>query len=72
MRARHYHAGLPPDERATTQETFLAGEAEVVVATTAFGMGIDKPDIRLVLLYDLPGSPEDYVQMVGRAGRTGP
>jgi ATP-dependent DNA helicase RecQ len=71
VRARHYHAGLPSDERVATQEAFLAGDAAVVVATTAFGMGIDKPDIRLVLLYDLPGSLEDYVQMVGRAGRDG-
>jgi ATP-dependent DNA helicase RecQ len=71
IRARHYHAGLPSAERAAAQEAFLSGDARVVVATTAFGMGIDKPDIRLVLLYDLPGSLEDYVQMVGRAGRDG-
>ncbi|HSL65715.1 MAG TPA: ATP-dependent DNA helicase RecQ [Gaiellaceae bacterium] len=71
VRASHYHAGMEPGERTAAQDAFLAGEARVVVATTAFGMGIDKPDIRLVLLYNLPGSLEDYVQMVGRAGRDG-
>jgi len=69
--ARHYHAGLAAEERTQVQEAFVRGEVRVVVATTAFGMGIDKPDIRLVLLYNLPGSLEDYVQMVGRAGRDG-
>jgi RecQ family ATP-dependent DNA helicase len=69
--AFHYHAGMEPAERTEAQEAFLRGDARVVVATTAFGMGIDKPDIRLVLLYNLPGSLEDYVQMVGRAGRDG-
>jgi ATP-dependent DNA helicase RecQ len=69
--ARHYHAGLDSAERTETQEAFLGGAVRVVVATTAFGMGIDKPDIRLVLLYNLPGSLVDYVQMVGRAGRDG-
>jgi ATP-dependent DNA helicase RecQ len=71
VKALHYHAGMEPDERTQAQDSFLRGEARVVVATTAFGMGIDKPDIRLVLLYNLPGSLEDYVQMVGRAGRDG-
>jgi ATP-dependent DNA helicase RecQ len=71
FRARHYHAGMEKAERSAVQEAFLRGEARVVVATTAFGMGIDKPDIRLVLLYNPPGSLEDYVQMVGRAGRDG-
>lgn len=71
VRAVHYHAGLPSEERTTAQDAFLGGEVDVVVATTAFGMGIDKPDIRLVLLYNHPGSLEDYVQMVGRAGRDG-
>ena len=71
VRAVHYHAGLPADERTAVQDAFLAGERRVVVATTAFGMGIDKPDIRLVLLYNYPASLEDYVQMVGRAGRDG-
>jgi ATP-dependent DNA helicase RecQ len=69
--ALHYHAGLESEERTAAQESFLGGRARVVVATTAFGMGIDKPDIRLVLLYNLPESLESYVQMVGRAGRDG-
>ena len=71
VRARHYHAGLEAAERTAAQEAFLGGDVRVVVATTAFGMGIDKPDIRLVLLFNIPGSLEDYVQMVGRAGRDG-
>jgi ATP-dependent DNA helicase RecQ len=71
FRAVHYHAGLESEERTATQEAFLGGSAQVVVATTAFGMGIDKPDIRLVLLHNLPDSLETYVQMVGRAGRDG-
>ena len=71
FRALHYHAGLESEERATAQDAFLSGRAQVVVATTAFGMGIDKPDVRLVLLYNLPESLESYVQMVGRAGRDG-
>jgi ATP-dependent DNA helicase RecQ len=71
VRALHYHAGMEPNERTAAQDAFLTGAMRVVVATTAFGMGIDKPDIRLVLLYNLPGSLEDYVQMVGRAGRDG-
>jgi ATP-dependent DNA helicase RecQ len=69
--AEHYHAGMEAAERTRVQEAFVGDEVGVVVATTAFGMGIDKPDIRLVLLYNLPGSLEDYVQMVGRAGRDG-
>ena len=71
IRAAHYHAGLQAGERTAVQEAFVSGRVPVVVATTAFGMGIDKPDIRLVLLYNYPGSLEDYVQMVGRAGRDG-
>jgi ATP-dependent DNA helicase RecQ len=69
--AAHYHAGMTAAERTETQEAFISGRRPVVVATTAFGMGIDKADIRLVLLYNYPGSLEDYVQMVGRAGRDG-
>ena len=71
FKALHYHAGLESGERAETQDAFLSGRAQVVVATTAFGMGIDKPDVRLVLLYNLPESLESYVQMVGRGGRDG-
>jgi ATP-dependent DNA helicase RecQ len=69
--AVHYHAGMDSTERTAVQERFLAGRARVVVATTAFGMGIDKADIRWVLLYNFPQSVESYVQMVGRAGRDG-
>jgi ATP-dependent DNA helicase RecQ len=69
--ALHYHAGLPPDERKRVQESFLHGRTRVIVATTAFGMGIDKADIRWVLLFDYPSSIEDYVQRIGRAGRDG-
>ena len=69
--AIHYHAGLEPDERSAAQEAFIDGSVQTVVATTAFGMGIDKPDIRLVTLYNYPESLESYVQMIGRAGRDG-
>ena len=69
--AEHYHAGLEPDERTRAQDAFVAGRVPVVVATTAFGMGIDKPDVRLVALVNYPDSLESYVQMVGRAGRDG-
>ncbi len=71
IEAAHYHAGLDSDVRSQTQEDFIEGRVRTVVATTAFGMGIDKPDIRLVLLYNFPDSLESYVQMVGRAGRDG-
>src|SRR6478735_2593349 len=71
IRAEHYHAGLEPDERTRVQESFVAGRTPVVVATTAFGMGIDKANVRLVALANLPDSLESYVQMVGRAGRDG-
>ena len=63
--------GLEPDERTRVQESFVAGRTPVVVATTAFGMGIDKANVRLVALANLPDSLESYVQMVGRAGRDG-
>jgi ATP-dependent DNA helicase RecQ len=69
--AEHYHAGLDSGERTRVQEAFIAGRTPVVVATTAFGMGIDKPDVRLVALVNFPDSLESYVQMVGRAGRDG-
>ena len=71
FRAAHYHAGLEAEERTRVQDDFLGGGIQAVVATTAFGMGIDKPDVRLVCLANYPGSLEEYVQMVGRAGRDG-
>jgi ATP-dependent DNA helicase RecQ len=65
----HYHAGLPPEERARIQEDFAAGRLRILAATTAFGMGIDHPDIRLVVHYQIPGTLEAYYQGMGRAGR---
>ena len=66
-----YHAGIPRAERAATQERFMAGEAPVIVATNAFGMGIDKSDVRTVCHASVPGSLEAYYQEAGRAGRDG-
>ncbi|MEJ2709205.1 MAG: RecQ family ATP-dependent DNA helicase [Anaerolineales bacterium] len=67
--ARPYHAGMEADERYNVQEAFMAGDLPLVVATNAFGMGIDRPDVRFVLHYSVPGSLEAYYQEAGRAGR---
>ena len=71
LRAEAYHAGRTPAERELVHEKFLDGRLDVVVATTAFGMGIDKPDVRFVLHADIPESLDSYYQQIGRAGRDG-
>jgi len=71
VRAAHYHAGLDPESRRRTQDQFMAEEIDVVVATVAFGMGIDRSDVRCVIHTALPKSVEHYQQEAGRAGRDG-
>ncbi len=67
--ADRFHAGLPPETKKEVQRRFIAGDLRAIAATNAFGMGIDKPDVRLVIHADIPGSLENYFQEAGRAGR---
>lgn len=69
--AEFYHAGLPPEERTRIQNDFISGKLNLIAATNAFGMGIDRADVRQVIHYSLPGSLEAYYQEAGRAGRDG-
>jgi ATP-dependent DNA helicase RecQ len=71
VRAETYHGGLPAGRRRQVEAAFAGDQVDVVVATTAFGMGIDKPDVRFVYHHDVADSPDSYYQEIGRAGRDG-